>query len=189
MQTTTKVGTAVNMKLLRAGMAAGCAALIAGCYVVPLQSEPGHQPVYAYTSQLPAQAPQVRPVLPGPAQPASLYVRLYPVNDTAAQQGALQGTVVDSQAGHGTFTLYVAGEQLQGEATRVPDTYPGFGRVFREVLGGQPSTAAGSRKGVANAYGGRGMHANCEYVLSASATGTGVCAFSNGAKYQVHFGS
>ncbi|MEO7727281.1 MAG: hypothetical protein ABIS45_08515 [Burkholderiales bacterium] len=187
MQKTTMGETAVNKKLLRAGMAAGCAALIAGCYVVPLQSEAGQQPVYAYTSQIPPQA--VRPVLPGPALPSSLYVRLYPVNDAAAQQGALQGTVADSQTGHGTFTLYVAGEQLQGEATRVPDNYPGFGRVFREVLGGQPSTAAGSRKGIANAYGGRGMHANCEYVLSAAATGTGVCAFSNGAKYQLHFGS
>jgi hypothetical protein len=174
---------------LRLGVAAACAMLLSGCYVVPLQTEAGRPPVYAYTTQLPPQVayPQAAPAV-GPAPAASLHVRLYPINDTATQQGALQGVVADTQGGRGTFTLVVAGEQLQGEATRVPDNYPGFGRVFREVLGGTPSTAPGSRKGVANASGSRGMYANCEYVMTAPTLGTGVCAFSNGARYQVHFG-
>jgi hypothetical protein len=170
-------------------LAAVCALAVAGCYVVPLQSDAGQPPVYAYTTHMPPAATYNRasPV-PGPVQPASLHVRLYPMNETATQQGALQGVVADTQGGRGTFTLAVAGDQLQGEATRVPDNYPGFGRVFRDVLGESPATAPGSRKGVANASGSRGMFANCEYVMTTPAMGTGVCAFSNGAKYQLHFG-
>ncbi len=170
-------------------VAAAGAMFVSGCYVVPLQSEAGQAPVYAYTTQLPPQIthPHAAPVV-GPVLPASLHVRLYPVNEAARQQGALQGVVADTQGGRGTFTLAVAGDQLQGEATRVPDNYPGFGRVFRDVLGGAPAAAAGSRKGVANASGSRGLYANCEYVMTAPTLGTGVCAFSNGAKYQVHFG-
>jgi hypothetical protein len=172
-------------KRMRLGVAAVCAVFVSGCYVVPLQTEAGRPPVYAYTTQVP---PPIATPPVGPALPASLHVRLYPVNDTATQQGALQGVVADTHGGRGNFTLAIAGEQLQGEATRVPDNYPGFGRVFREVLGGAPATAPGSRKGVANASSGRGMYANCEYVMTSPTLGTGVCAFSNGAKYQVHFG-
>lgn len=174
---------------VRLGLAAACAMFLSGCYVVPLQSEAGRPPVYAYTTQLPPQLshPQAAPAV-GPAPAASLHVRLYPVNETATQQGALQGVVADTQGGRGTFMLAVAGDQLQGEATRVPDNYPGFGRVFRDVLGGAPSAVPGSRKGVANASGSRGLYANCEYVMTAPTLGTGVCAFSNGAKYQLHFG-
>jgi hypothetical protein len=161
---------------------------LSGCYVVPLQTEAGQPPVYAYTSHMPPQPVRASPPS-GPAQPGNLHVRLYPVNEAATQQGALQGVVADTQGGRGTFTLAVAGDQLQGEATRVPDNYPGFGRVYRDVLGGTPATAPGSRKGVANASGNRGIYANCEYIMTAPALGTGVCAFSNGAKYQLHFGS
>ena len=161
------------------------ASLTAGCYVVPMQTQTGQAPAYAYSTIPPAivQAPP-----PGPAQPASLHVRLYPVNDTATQQGALHGVVADTMAGRGTFTLAFGGGQMQGEATRVAENYPGFGRVFRDVLGGAPANVSGARRGIANAYGSNGLYANCEYVLTAPAIGTGVCAFSNGAKYQIHFG-
>ncbi len=174
---------------VRLALAAAGALFVSGCYVVPLHSEAGQAPVYAYTTQVPPQIshPHAAPAV-GPALPASLHVRLYPVNETARQQGALQGVVADTQGGRGTFTLAVAGDQLQGEATRVPDNYPGFGRVFRDVLGGAPATVPGARKGLANASGSRGLYANCEYVMTAPTLGTGVCAFSNGAKYQVHFG-
>jgi hypothetical protein len=45
------------------------------------------------------------------------------------------------------------------------------------------------QRGIANAYGGRGVSAQCEYVMTAPSQGTGVCLFSDGAKYQVHFGA
>lgn len=110
------------------------------------------------------------------------------MNDTATQWGALQGVVADSHGGRGTFSLNAGGDQMQGEATRVPANYPGFGRVMTAVLGGAPTTTGGSMRGVANAYGSKGLYANCEYMLSAPGMGTGACMFSNGAKYQIHFG-
>lgn len=172
------------MKGLRWIASAGLALSLSGCYVVPIATAPGQPPMYAVAPAPPAQG---TPSL-APAPAASLHVRLYPVNDTATQWGALQGVVADSHGGRGTFSLQVAGEQLQGEATRVPNNYPGFGRVFAAVLGGAPTAAGGSQRGVANAYGSRGMYANCEYLLSAPGMGTGACMFSNGAKYQIHFG-
>jgi hypothetical protein len=47
---------------------------------------------------------------------------------------------------------------------------------------------AGER-GIAAAAGARGMYVNCEYAMTGSNRGAGACLFSNGAKYQVHFGS
>jgi hypothetical protein len=44
------------------------------------------------------------------------------------------------------------------------------------------------RRGIANAYGARGVNAQCEYVLSGPSQGTGACLFSDGARYQLHFG-
>ena len=55
------------------------------------------------------------------------------------------------------------------------------------MLGASPRTGAG-RRGIANAHGARGVNAQCEYVLTGSGTGTGVCQFSDGAHYQMHFG-
>ena len=98
--------------------------------------------------------------------PITLQARLYPLNETAGKMGALTATVVDSANGHGTFSLNYAGEVLQGEASRV---------------------AAGKR-GVASAAGARGTYVNCEYALNGPNRGTGACLFSNGAKYQLHFG-
>ena len=34
----------------------------------------------------------------------------------------------------------------------------------------------------------RGVNAQCEYVLTGPSAGTGVCRFSDGANYQMHFG-
>ena len=47
----------------------------------------------------------------------------------------------------------------------------------------------GCRQGIASAAGARGLYVNCEYAIMASNRGAGACLFSNGAKYQVHFGS
>jgi len=187
----------VHASFLRLSSAAALALGLTGCYVVPVQVEQGQQPVYAYVpiqdapraanaSARPAQQPAM---VAAPANPSNLHVRLYPLNDIAAQWGPLQGVVTDNLAGRGTFSVHAGGEQMQGEATRVPDHYPGFGRVITDALGAMPRSAAGeSRRGVANAYGSRGAYANCEYLLAARAMGTGACVFSNGAKYQIHFG-
>lgn len=173
-------------------VATGVAAALTGCYVVPLQVEQGKPPVYAYVPlenpRAGATAASAAPMLAGSQTPTTFHVRLYPMNDAAARTGALQGIVTDNLSGRGTFTVNAYGEQLQGEATRVPDNFPGFGRVITEVLGAAPTESHGTKKGIANAAGSRGMYANCEYILSARALGTGACIFSSGAKYQVHFG-
>ena len=101
---------------------ASIALSLGGCYVVPIATAPGQPPVYGVSPAPPYVPPQPAQGTPSisPAPTASLHVRLYPVNNVATQWGALQGIVADNQGGRGTFSLNVAGEQLQGEATRVP---------------------------------------------------------------------
>ena len=45
------------------------------------------------------------------------------------------------------------------------------------------------QRGIANGSGGKGVNAQCEYLITGPGIGTGVCLFSDGAKYQMHFGS
>jgi hypothetical protein len=170
--------------------AAGLA--LSACYVVPIDPRTG-QP-YPPTSResvnvssgysVPAAAPAV------PAQPPAptlINVRLYPLNAQANKGGLLSAQVVDNNAGHGSFTVPYLGDTLQGESTRVDASYPSFGIVHQQVLGASPRTVTG-RRGVANAHGSRGVNAQCEYVLTGPGSGTGVCQFSDGAYYQMHFG-
>jgi hypothetical protein len=152
--------TTTRTTLGRAALAAGLGAtLLAGCVVVPVNPDGS---VYA------GAAPAVVAVPAAPAQ-ITLPVRLYPTNDTASPGGMVSGTVTNHLSGKGTFMLNVAGETMSGEATRT---------------GG-----AGSRSGVANAYGARGSFANCQYTMNSTSQGTGRCTFSNGATYQLHIGS
>jgi hypothetical protein len=154
--------------------------LMAGCYVIPID------PRYPVAEQAPAAAR----ALPAPAPqggPLTLQARLYPLNEIAGKMGALTVTLTDNVNGRATFSLTYAGELLQGEATRVRPQYPGFGNVHREVYG-EGRMPAGER-GIASAAGERGTYVNCEYAITASHRGTGACVFSNGAKYQLHFGT
>ena len=102
-------------------------------------------------------------------------------------EGAGDGGLVDHQGGRGTFSVSYQGDTLQGEATRVDGGYAAFGRVHDEVLGRTARTFSGQR-GIANGYGSRGTSTQCEYVMTGPAMGTGVCLFSDGARYQMHFG-
>jgi hypothetical protein len=162
-------------------VATGTAAVLSGCYVVPIDSR------HPLPQQL-ATPGSSAVVIPGPhAVPVSLEARLYPLNEMAGKMGALTATVVDRVNGQASFSLTQGGELLQGEASRVPAGYPGFGKVHHEVYGqGQMPTG---QRGIASASGNRGTYVNCEYALTASNRGTGACLFSNGAKYQLHFGS
>ena len=118
-----------------------------------------HRPIYA-----PASAPVIT-AAPAPV-PAPIQVRLYPVNEMASKTGPLTALVIDNANGHGTFQLHYAGEYMTGEATRL--------RV------GQ---------GVANAASSGGTFVKCSYTVTANSRGVGNCNFSNGAQYQLHFGS
>lgn len=122
-----------------------------------------------------------------PPTPAVMQARLYPMNEVAQQAGMLVAQVHDGLNNRGTFALQYRGAQMQGESTRVDANYTGFGRIHQQVLGGW-GRDAGGRRGIANAYGSNGMHAACEYQLTGPAIGTGACLFSDGAKYQMHFG-
>jgi hypothetical protein len=155
--------------------ALGAITLLTGCYVVPIQPQPSIYP-----------PPQAVPVVPVAATDGA---RLYPLNDIAAQTGMLTATVTDHLNGRGTFAVNLGNEPMQGEASRVADNYPGYGRVHQQVFGQTPRPVTGFRKGIANAAGGRGAYVNCEYTLNAQSNGTGACIFSNGAKYQLHFGA
>jgi hypothetical protein len=150
-------------------------ALTSACMVVPLEP----QRVGGPTSPSPI---VISPALP--ASPQLLQVRLYPLNAEANRAGVLAASVLDQQDGRGRFTIAYQGRNLQGEASRVAADHPGFG----QLLGAQPDAASRptTRRGIANAAG-PGLNAQCEYLLSGPAQGTGICQFSDGARYQMHF--
>lgn len=165
-----------SVRMFAVASALASAATLSGCYVVPID---------------PRYPPESLPVGASPVSPQALAMttqaRLYPLNETAGKMGPLSATVVDTANGRATFSLRYAGEILQGEASRVPAGYPGFGRVHQEVYGAGNMPAG--QRGIASAANSQGTYVNCEYALNAPNRGTGACLFSNGAKYQLHFGS
>jgi hypothetical protein len=144
-------------------LAACMAAALSGCYVIPIDPvrTPG-QVVTVSPGTGTVSVPASQPV------PTTLQARLYPLNETAGKTGALTATVVDTANGHASFNLTYAGELLQGEASRLSGPHAG--------------------RGIASAAGPRGTYVNCEYAVRGVNRGTGTCQFSNGAKYQLHFG-
>lgn len=144
---------------------------LTGCYVMPVGQDASGNQYYAYSPvpAVPAQSAAGGPVIhPGGPMPAALNVKLYPINDLANQTGVLTGQVTNMMTGKGRFTFNYQGDTLVGEATRV---------------------ANDERRGVASAYGPRGMFARCEYQMSSPLMGAGTCTFSNNAMYQVHIGN
>jgi hypothetical protein len=99
--------------------------------------------------------------------PSVLNVRLYPANESASQSGIITGTVANTSSGKGRFQLNYQGETMTGEATR---------------------SANDSRRGIASAYGPRGLYMNCEYQMTSAIQGSGECQMSDGGKFQVHIG-
>ena len=177
-------------------MGAAVSLSLVACVVVPVDPRTGQPYPYPYpvaqrnTDAGPrtmATMVVMPPAAPAPPQQSVLTARLYPLNVQANKGGLLNAVVVDLHTGRGSFTLAYQGETLQGEATRVDANYSGFGRIHAEVLGTSPRMAGGQR-GIANAFGARGVNAQCEYVITGPAIGTGVCLFSDGASYQLHFG-
>ncbi len=170
--------------------AAGLSLGLAACYVIPVDPRTG-QPYPAATRDAGYASPGYASAAPLPAPlppaPTLLNVRLYPLNAQANKGGMLSAQVVDNNAGHGTFMVPYLGDTLQGESTRVDASYASFGLVYQQVLGPSPRTFSG-RRGIANAHGAKGVNAQCEYLLTGPGAGTGVCQFSDGANYQMHFG-
>lgn len=154
----------------RFAFAALPALALTGCYVMPVGPDASGNPQYVYST---VPVVQGRAVPGGPAVVATgpvatvLDVKLYPINDLANQTGLLTGQVTNMMNGKGRFSFSYQGETLVGEATRV---------------------ANDERRGLATAYGPRGIYARCEYQMSTPAMGAGTCTFSNSAMYQVHIG-
>jgi hypothetical protein len=175
-------------RLSLAAVASLLAAALSACYVVPIDLRTG-QPYPLPPSQEGGRTTTVvlPPASTAPQGPSVMTARLYPLNESANQAGMLTAVIVDTHGGRGTLTVGYRGDTLQGEATRVDATYASFGRVHNEVLGAAPRSFGGQR-GIANAFGTRGVNAQCEYLISGPSQGTGVCLLSDGAKYQLHFG-
>jgi hypothetical protein len=175
-------------------LAVATSAVLSACYVIPMN--PDGSPAWQYLPPA-AAAPGLAatPVVavpatpPGPPMPATYQARLYPMNEQAAQAGQLLATITDLHTGRGMLTMNLGSEYLSGEATRVSDAHPGFGTVYEKVLKTPIRMKSGQPKGIANATGSRGTWVNCEYVLEGGGRGTGACVMSNGAAYQIHFGS
>ena len=166
---------------------------LGACVVVPVDPRTGQPYPYPYpqpqhgSDGAPRTTVVMPPAAPAPPQQSVITARLYPVNLQANKGGLLSAVVVDLHTGRGSFTVAYQGDTLQGEATRVDSSYGGFGRIHAEVLGAAPRPTGGQR-GIANAFGPKGVNAQCEYVITGPALGTGVCLFSDGATYQLHFG-
>ena len=155
------------LRIMRFAAAAACSALLlSGCYVMPVGRDASGNPVYAYTTVLPAVVPE-QSAASGPV-PTVLNVKLYPINNLANQTGVLVGQVTNMMTGKGRFTFNYQGETLVGEATRV---------------------ANDKRRGIASAYGPSGVFAKCNYQMSSPMMGAGTCTFSDSAMYQVHIGN
>jgi hypothetical protein len=170
------------------------ASALSACYVLPIDPRTGQPyPVPRESAYGGGTAPSsvaiiTPPAAPAPPQPTVLSARLYPLNPQANKGGMLTAVVVDNNTGRGTFSLSYQGDALQGEASRVEASYATFGRVHNEVLGPTPRSFSG-RRGIANAFGPKGVNVQCEYLITGASMGTGACLFSDGAKYQMHFGS
>jgi hypothetical protein len=135
--------------------------VLPACYVVPIG--PDGRP---YFPADPAAAPQQMSAVGAVA--ATLPVRLYPANEVAQAAGILNGSVTSLAGGRGRFQFSYLGDLLVGEATRVSND---------------------DRRGVASAYGGRGVYASCDYQMSSRTQGAGICTFSDGGRFQVHIGN
>jgi hypothetical protein len=177
-----------TLRVCIAAAAIGATSTLAACVAVPVDTRTG-QLIWppANNPTAPREAVAVPAPLPQAPAPTVYTARLYPINDIANRAGMLTAVVTDGHGGRGSLTLSYLGESMQGEASRVDNGHVGFGRIHREVLGVVTVSAQG-RRGVANAFGARGVNAQCEYVLSGPSQGTGACLFSDGARYQLHFG-
>ena len=177
-------------RFTRLATAASAALSLAACVMVPVDARTG-LPVPWPQGQSPSTQGQAVPVAPpapaNPPAPVIYTARLYPVNDIANRAGMLTAVITDGHGGRGTFALNYLGDSMQGEASRVEASHPGFGRIHRDVLG-VPDVQLRGPRGIANASGSKAISAQCEYVLSGPSKGTGACVFSDGARYQLHFG-
>ena len=145
--------------LKKSGFAAAAifAALLSGCYIMPIdQYQPGARAPGLTTSQT--------AFVPMAAVRPAYTARLYPGNDEAARMGPASGVISNPESGRGEFTFTVGGESFAGEATRAPS----------------------STKGVANAAGNHGGYVRCDYLMKSTALGLGSCTFSSGARYDMH---
>ncbi len=156
------------MNIINLVAALGTAALATACVVVPVgpdgrpYSGYGNYPAYPAGSAL-----AVAPLAPPVPSVAVMNARLYPANDLAQPGGMAVGQVTNFLDGRGAFSVTIAGEQFNGEATR-------SGRT--------------SREGVANAIGARGGTLSCTYLLNNPTQGSGQCSVNTGARFQLHLG-
>ncbi|MBK7617301.1 MAG: hypothetical protein IPJ08_23660 [Burkholderiales bacterium] len=100
----------VSLQARRAALATGLAAsaaVLSGCYVVPVNPYPGHPGATVLAAQLPA-----------PVLPLTLTARLYPANDLATGYGLVNAVVTNDLNGRGSFSTSINGESFSGEATR-----------------------------------------------------------------------
>ena len=177
----------VRRSLIRTGAVLAIAGCLSACYVIPVDTRTG-QPYPVPVRDASGGLQPAVSIAAVPVAPALVDVRLYPLNTQANKGGLLKAQVLDNNAGHGTFTVTYLGDTLQGESTRVDANYAAFGRIYQQVLGASLRSFNG-RRGIANAFGSKGTNAQCEYVITGPTTGTGVCLFSDGASFQMHFGS
>ena len=103
--------TWIFMKIVLFSSAIATAALLTGCYVVPIQ------PVQ---QQAPAGAIAVMPPVP-----LTFTARLYPSNEAATGYGMVTAVVTNDMNGRGHFSANIGGENFNGESTRAANSRDG----------------------------------------------------------------
>ncbi|MCG6930553.1 MAG: hypothetical protein LJE64_08340 [Desulfofustis sp.] len=159
----------MKTRVISALMILPLAALLGGCYIVPMDQY--GNPIYPLPPATDGQAVYSRggSVQSPPARvgPITISARLYPDSELAAETGVISGSVTNMLTGKGRFNLDYRGETYTGEATRVSND---------------------SRRGVASAFSPKGGYMSCEYQMNTPRQGAGSCLFSDGAKYKLHLG-
>lgn len=118
----------------------------------------------------------------------------YPLNPQAEKLGLLHATLHEGLLGSGTMTMTLpSGEVLKGQFSPVNGPSTAFDSGSAS-LGGVTGTgfnsmvaSPGSSLGFAELMGNRGTTAQCEFEANTWSHGSGLCKFSNGAKYRVMF--
>ncbi len=127
-------------------------------------------------------------------QACSRDARLYPAN-VQAGPAALTAKFTDSGMGKGPVEMALPdGEVMRGEFGTTDTSAYGFGiataSIGRTTAVGTSSASAvpGNMPGVVTLIGDRGTRGECQYQVNTwTSSGTGVCHFSNGSVYSLHF--
>ena len=164
---------------------------LSACYVVPIDPRTGQPyPTTSRESVLGLSGHSAAPtpaVVAQPPTPTLINVRLYPLNAQANKGGMLSAQVVDNNAGHGSFRCPTSATRCRanrrGSMPAIRRSASSTSRCSAPPRARSPDGAASPMRTARTA-----STRSANTSSPAPGSGTGVCQFSDGAYYQMHFG-